>query len=157
GEATRDIEAEAHAESNGLGCEKGIEDPSAMLLGDTRAVIRDSNDDEIAVASRGDGDVSSGLTSGRIDRVVDQLFPNLIELATDAADRWQIVRGFDPYLDRSCARLVIEHRDRIGQTARDVDVLGDAVAVHEREPFDGTHQMVDASGRRHDLRCDLRN
>src|SRR5262249_36313728 len=75
----RDIEAEAGALPDRLRREERIEDALADLRGQSRPIVDDANDDGRTLAARCNGDVASG----RVQRVVDQVRPHLVELAAE--------------------------------------------------------------------------
>ena len=83
-QAPRDVEAEARALADGLGGEERIEDALDQLLRHTGPVVHDAHDDRVAVGGR--AHIHPPRVGGCFDRVVDQIRPDLIEVAAEALD-----------------------------------------------------------------------
>src|SRR3954464_8327844 len=77
-DAPAGVEAETGAGPDLLGGEERVEDPVPILLRDARAVVADVDLHAVAVAARADRD-RAGLPE-RLDRVVEDVLPHLVEL-----------------------------------------------------------------------------
>ena len=77
-DAPRGGEAEAGAVPDVLGREERVEDPRGELVGNAGAVVGDLDDRAVAVGARGDRDRAA--LAERVDRVVEQVRPDLVEL-----------------------------------------------------------------------------
>jgi hypothetical protein len=73
------VEAEASAFANSFGGKEWFEDMRLYLRRNSRSVIGDFNYDTIVLAIRSDS--KPALASHSIDGIVDDIRPNLIELA----------------------------------------------------------------------------
>ena len=87
-QAPDDVEAQAGALADRLGGEERLEHALADVGGNARPVVDDADDDALALAGRGHVDAAR-LRNG-IERVVDQVRPDLIELAGEAANARQV-------------------------------------------------------------------
>src|SRR5215472_14923601 len=92
-DAPRDVEAETGALADRLRREERIEDALANLRGQSRSIVCDAHDDGLTLASRRDGDVSAGS----VQRVVDQVRPDLVELAAEPLDARKISLHIEAY------------------------------------------------------------
>ena len=86
--------------------------------------------------SRVGGDLDAAGLGDGIERVVDQVRPDLIQLAGEAADARQIGFDVDGHRDRLRSRLRLEHGDGVAQARRQIDRLGHRGLVHVREALD---------------------
>ena len=84
----------------------------------------------------------TGVRNG-IERVVDQVRPDLVELADEAADAREVGFDVDGDGDRFRPRLRLEHGDGVAQARRQVHGLGHRGLVHVRESLDGRDQAGD--------------
>ncbi len=107
----RDVEAEAGALPDRLGREKRIEDLFAKVRRNAGPVVDDVDDHEIEAARRRDRDFAR--VADGVDRVVDEIGPDLVQIAADGADRRQVRLQVDADAHRFPARLVLEKRDGI--------------------------------------------
>ncbi len=87
-EPADDVEAEARTLPRRLGREERIEDPVADLGGNAGSVVGDPHDDRAGLAPGRDLDPAR-LGDG-VERVVDQVPPDLVELAGEPADAREI-------------------------------------------------------------------
>ena len=78
-----------------------------------------------------------------IERVVDQIRPDLIELADEAAHARQVGFDVDGDGDRFRPRLGLEHGDGVAQARRQVHRLGHRGLIHVRESLDRRDQAGD--------------
>src|SRR6187431_2367576 len=106
-DATSHVEAETRAVTDGLRREERIEDPRSNVLRDTRAIVRDSNENRIAARRGRYCDVA--LVANRIDGVVDQLLPHLIDLAAESLYVRKVGGCFETHCRRLGSRLPFEH------------------------------------------------
>ena len=111
---------------------------------DPRAVVGDVDDDALAVAPRAHRD--RALVAERVDRVVEQVRPHLVELgAADGQLRQRaVVVAAD--LDPRVLELVAEHDQRRLQPLVHVD-LDELAAVHVGVGLDRADQRAHALGR----------
>ena len=151
-QAPDDIEAQPRALADLLGGEERLEHARADVIWNARPVVYDADDDALAVAGRGDVDLAR-LGNG-IERVVDQVRPDLIELAGKATDAGEVGLDGDRHRDGFPSRLCREHRDRVAKARRQVDGLGHRCLIHVREALDGHHETGDPPRRLLNLRCD---
>lgn len=114
------IETEPGAMADILGGEEGIEDPVAQLAGDPRSVVGDLHLGAVSVQPGAQGD--RALLTERIDRVVDQVGPDLVELgpARDQRRQGGVVITCDR--DLGVLELVSEDRDRRLQALVHIDL-----------------------------------
>ena len=87
-QAPDDVEAQAGALPDRLGGEERIEDALADLGRDAGSVVDDADDDALPLAVRRHLD-AAGIRDG-IERVVDQVRPDLVELADEAANAREV-------------------------------------------------------------------
>ena len=87
-DALGDVEPEAGALPDGLGGEEGVEDARLQLVGYPRPVVADLDAHTLALPARAQRDPPVGTE--RIDRVVDQVRPNLVQLRARCLDAWQL-------------------------------------------------------------------
>src|ERR1700722_2797733 len=83
------VESEARAFTHWLGRKERVENAALDLGRDTGAVVDDVDQHERAVSRGANGDLTTGrlgLFRQRVDRVVDQVSPDLVELASLTAD-----------------------------------------------------------------------
>src|SRR5438552_2252179 len=92
-EAPRDVQAETCALADRLRREERIEDALANLGWQSRSIVHDPHDNGITLTDRRDVDV----TLRRVQRVVDQIRPHLIELAAESLDARKIGLHFEPH------------------------------------------------------------
>src|SRR5690242_10241960 len=111
-----DVEPEPHSAADGLGREERVENAFANLIGDARPVISDPHHDALALA--GYANVDTAGVGNRIERVVDQIGPYLIELAGKAEDVRQIRFDVDVHRHGLVARLRSQHRHRVVNPTR---------------------------------------
>ncbi len=82
--------------------------------------------------------------------VVDQVGPDLVQLAAVGADPGQAAVVFADQL-HAVLELVVEHHERAFEAVMDVDLLLGCL-VHVGVLFHGLHQFRDAPGARFDVR-----
>ena len=135
---SRGGEAEPRARADVLGGEERVEHAVAVLRRDARAVVADLDDRAAVVAPRGDRD--RAVLAERVDRVVEQVGPHLVELGAAHAELGQraVVLAHD--LDRRVLELVAEHLERRLQPLVQVD-LDHAATVHVRVLLDGADEV----------------
>ena len=75
------VEAETGALSDALGGEKRFEDMGADVRWNSRTVVDDLDHDPLVIAIR--ADFQFALAIHGVDRIVDQVGPNLVEFAAE--------------------------------------------------------------------------
>src|SRR5262249_7061116 len=109
------------------------------------SIINDTNDDSIALAFGGDFDLSAFADS--VHRIVDEIRPNLVELAAETMDRWNIVIHIQTDSDGFAFRLRAQHCQSIRETSTDVDGLRNRGTIHLSESLDCGNQLANARRR----------
>ena len=89
-QSSDDIEAQAGAFPDRLGSEERFEQAAADLGRNARAIVDDADDDALSFVGRRHVD-ATGFGDG-VERVVDQVRPDLVELADEAANLWEVGR-----------------------------------------------------------------
>ena len=142
-----DVQPEPGAAARRLGRVEGLEDPLADLRGHPRPVVTDL-DDHVAVAREG-ADLDPAVAAHRIDRVVEDVRPHLVELAAERLDRRQpglvVAHDLDPALE-----LGAQDDQRVLQAGRHVHLL-DRCLVHVRVVLDRPDDLGDPAGAGADL------
>ena len=130
--------------SHVLGREEGVEDPRLDLRRHPGAVVRDL--DERVPGHVAGGDRDRPVIAERIDRVVEQVRPHLVELgsAHGQPGKRPVVVALD--LDRRLPQLVSEDHDRRLDPLVKVD-LDEVAAVHVRVRLDRADEARHASRR----------
>src|SRR6266487_3719323 len=115
-------EAEAGAFADGLGGVAGLEDVGADGVGDTWSGVADLDQSAVAVAAGPDR--QGAVAVHGVDGVVDQVGPDLIQLARVGEQLWQRAVVVAYHLD-ACAEfeLVREHRQGCVEPVMDIDLL----------------------------------
>jgi hypothetical protein len=92
-ETLRDVETKSGALPDAFRREKGLENASLDILRNTGTVVDDLYDYAIELRT---GDYSH-VTADRngVERVVDQIHPDLVELGTNGVRAWQVVRQLE--------------------------------------------------------------
>ena len=98
----RGRQAEAGALADVLGREERVEDALGQLLGDARAVVGDVDDQRSRRRARVEI-VIVPLLAERVDRVVEQVRPHLVELGAAHGQLRQRAVVVAHELDRRCA------------------------------------------------------
>src|SRR6185312_5106369 len=83
-EAPDDVEAKAGTQTDRLGGEERVEDPFADVGRNSRAVVDNPYGHTLMLAIR--PHLDAARVGNGIERVVDEIRPNLIELADEPAD-----------------------------------------------------------------------
>ena len=83
-QAPHDVEAEPGTLPDRLGREERFEHAVADRGRDARSVVDDANHDALPLDVR--GHIDAAAVGNGVERVVDQIGPDLIELADEAAD-----------------------------------------------------------------------
>ena len=143
--AADDIEAETGSLPHGLGGEEGIEDARENLRRNAGAVVDDAHDDALTVAAC--IDLNAAAILNRIERVVDEVSPNLIELACESAHQRQAGFQLDGNLSGFLTRLGSHHGHGVAEVGAKIHRLGDHGLIHVRESLDGHDEAGDAHGR----------
>ena len=78
-EPASDVEAEPRALARRLGGKERVEDAGQDLTGNTWPIVHHPNHDPAQLSTRNDGDVPR--LGNRVERIVDQVQPHLVELA----------------------------------------------------------------------------
>ena len=79
-----------------------------------------------------------------VEGIVDQVHPDLVEFAGEAANARKAGFNLDRHGDRFRPRLRLQDRNRVAQTLRQVHRFGDRRLIHVRESLDRQHQARDA-------------
>ena len=125
----------------GLVVKNGSNRRSRISAGMPGAVVDHAHHDALPLAVRGHLD-ATGVGNG-IEGVVDQVRPDLVELADEAANAREVGLHVHGDGDRLRPRLRLEHGDRVAQARRQVHRLGHRGLVHVRESLDGHDQAGD--------------
>ena len=142
-DALNDVEAETGAFADRLGREERLEDPRLHVGGNADAVVDDAHDRRATVA--GGLDPQHAMIRHRVDRVVGQIGPDLIELAGKRAHRRQIGRVVALERDVLAFELVAEHHQRAVDPLAQIGPLAVAGTVHVRVDLHRADQLGDAS------------
>ena len=140
---SRDVEAETGALADLLGREEGLERALGDLGRHARPGVGDLHDDAGVVGARAHG--QHALPVHRVDGVVDEVGPHLVELADVRLDRRHARGVLAPHLD-PVAELVRQHGDGAVETLGHVGGLQGAT-VHLRVDLDRRHELGDPSRR----------
>src|SRR5215471_10175696 len=146
-DAPADIQPEAGALADGLGREEGLEDPLLNIGGYPRPAVANVDDKLVTVERGPDGQRARSVH--RRYRIVDQVGPDLVELAGEARNLRQVTTVVANDSDR-IADLAAEHGQRAVQQLVDVDDLIRRT-VQLRVLLSGTHERGDAGDRVGDL------
>src|SRR6185503_18963411 len=151
-DAAGDVEAEARALAHIFRREEGIEDAIEDVLRNSGTIV-DHPHAYLALGCAGfDPDVTFWR---RVDGVVQEIGPHLIELAAVAFDRWQSRRDLHGHLDRIRAGFWLHHRHRVGEAASNLDWLQRGFLVDVGEALHRGDERVDTRGGGIDLRRQL--
>ena len=146
-DAPGDVEAEAGALAHVLGGVEGLEGAARHLRRHSRAAVADLDDDAVAIQPGGQPQRARAVHG--VDRVVDQVGPDPVELAGVGLDRGDAGAVVAP--DRHAApELVPQHHQRALQAVGHVGLL-QRRAVQLRVGPDRGDQLGDAPGRLLDL------
>src|SRR5262245_37869562 len=150
----RDVEAKTGSLPDILGGEERIEDAIDNLRWNPRPVVNHADHD---LAVRGFGHDLDMAARRRVDRVVQQIRPHLIQLTAVTLHLWQIWRDLQIDGDRVRLRLGPQYGDGVGEPAANGHRLARRLLVDEGEALPRVNQRVNARGRDVDLRCQLAN
>src|SRR5690242_11987355 len=139
---SHDVETEARTAADRLGGEERVEDLRLYVFGHARAVVDDRYDNRTAFSRDANGNVPTLAHS--IERVVDQVRPNLIQLGAEGRNTWNVVRDLERYVRRLLAGLGVEQHHRVAQSRSEIERLRRGGAVHVGKPLHGRHQLVNA-------------
>ena len=114
------VEAQARPLAHRFGGEERIEDLAGEVGGNARTVIADLDHD--ASPSRAGADGEDATPLHRIDRVVDQVGPHLIELATVRIDTGEVLVVIALHAD-TLLPFVTQDRQGVVETFMHVDLL----------------------------------
>ena len=140
--AVNDIQSKAGSLAHTFCREKRLEDVRLHFERDARAVVRDFHKHVFIFASGADGKLSIFFHS--IDGIVDQVGPDLIELAA-VGHHFRQVWGVLPLDGNAALQFVMHDGERRFQALLDVDFLQRRL-VHVGIFFDGPDQIRYAGG-----------
>src|SRR5262245_58550536 len=123
-----------------LGGEEGFEDATLNFWRNAGAVIADFDENVIWLGRRANPQVA--LAVHRVDRVDDQVGPDLIERAAVSGNARQVVGVFADHR-YAALQLMAEYDERVLQSLMHVHLLQGG-AVHVRILFDRAHQVGDS-------------
>ncbi len=113
-EAPDDVEAQAGALPHRLGGEERVEDALADLCGDAGPVVDDAHHHALMLAVR--QHLDAARVGDGVEGVVDQIRPDLVEFAGEAADARETGFHVNGHGGRFRPRFGLEHGDRVAQT-----------------------------------------
>src|SRR5579883_924327 len=134
------IEAKSGTLPNSLRSKERFEDVGPNLRRDSRAIVADL-DHHATILPEG-ADAQLAFTLHGIDRVVDDVGPDLIQLASEGVNQ-QRNRIIFPLYRNSVLQLMIHDRERIFQALDYVDIL-DRRLVHVGVFLDGADEIGNA-------------
>jgi len=137
-----DVEAQARSLPGRLRREERLEDPVADVGGNAGAVVGDP-DDDFSVLAAGD-DLDTARFRDGVERVVDQVSPDLVQLAGEAADARQVRLHAHGHGDGLAARLGFQDGDRVAEALAEIQRARGGSLVHVRESLDRQDQPGDS-------------
>src|SRR5580658_6749074 len=131
------VQTEARALANAFGSKKRLEDVGLHFFGNSRPIVADFDHGATVVAVSSDAKLAGSVHG--VDRVVDNVRPDLVELAAKRIheERNEIVLALHRY---SSLQLVIQDRKRSLQAPYHIDVL-DRRLIHVGVFLDGADQL----------------
>ena len=136
-----DIEPQPGAGAHALGREEGLEDSLLDLQRHARTIVGDLDFDAVLGPRRAERELA--LASHRVDRVVDQVGPDLVQLGTVTGDARQL--RVVVARDGDIAELMPQDHQRAFETFADVHLL-QGTAIHEGVVLDRLDQGGDPLG-----------
>ena len=136
-----DVEPQARTGAHALGREEGLENSLLNLQGHAWTIVGDLDLDPILGPRRPEQQLA--LAGHGVDRVVDQVGPDLIQLGAVPGDPWQL--GVIVARDGDIAELVPQDHQGAFEPFPNVDLLHGA-AIHERVVLDRLDQRRDPLG-----------
>ncbi len=137
-----DIESQSGSFANRLGGEERIEYAVFDVRGNSCSVINKLDENSVRLNASSDVEqfrLARWKVFHRMDRIVDEIGPNLVQCAAIRSDAWQVLSKLTRYLN-AMLELVLKHAQRHIDTLFDIH-FGDWALVHIGVRFNGLHKI----------------